>query len=186
MSLVVSPTSACSRMRVEALSHSQRAASPAFRRAFINQFIRLDEVRGLAKEFFSKTSETVVGGSLNWEKRFTFLWLMDWMNRRGLVYIPDSGDYWSTPGETLARGGGDCEDLAIILGTVLKAVGYPYRIWIALGKRNGIGHAWIEIEHPEFGLIIVESRPSYVVYSKEWNQRDPARSRTYWGRILIS
>ena len=32
-----------------------------------------------------------------------------------LSYIPDGAtDYWQTPAETYARGGGDCEDMAIV------------------------------------------------------------------------
>lgn len=43
---------------------------------------------------------------------------------------PPGPDVVFTPGETLTRGG-DCEDLSILLGAVLRAVGVPFRIvWL--------------------------------------------------------
>ena len=49
---------------------------------------------------------------------------------RGVAYAPDpptapGGDVWSTPFETLARGAGDCEDLAIAKFYLLIASGAP-------------------------------------------------------------
>jgi hypothetical protein len=56
---------------------------------------------------------------------------------RKLDYIKSSRafDQWLFPEETLARKGGDCEDLAFLLGALLFASGIsPYCIRVALGR----------------------------------------------------
>jgi hypothetical protein len=59
-------------------------------------------------------------------------------------------DEWLFPEETLARGGGDCEDLAFLLAALLEHSGISRTcIRVALGRlidcRNGEGgyHAWV-------------------------------------------
>ena len=66
----------------------------------------------------------------------------------GLSYIPDSihRDVWQSPLATIARGGGDCEDLAIAALSVLLGLGCSGAIIVGIMfSRNGpIGHAWLE------------------------------------------
>jgi predicted transglutaminase-like cysteine proteinase len=45
-----------------------------------------------------------------------------WANR--VDYVPDNGDHWKTPTETLAEGG-DCEDYAILKFYALLDLGVP-------------------------------------------------------------
>jgi hypothetical protein len=55
----------------------------------------------------------------------------------GLSYIPAGRgfDHWLFPEETLANGGGDCEDLAFLLAALLEASGISaYCIRVALGS----------------------------------------------------
>lgn len=70
----------------------------------------------------------------------------DWL--RGLRYLPDSltRDVWQSPLATLARGGGDCEDLAIAALSVLLALGCSGVILVGImfSRSGPIGHAWLE------------------------------------------
>jgi transglutaminase-like putative cysteine protease len=66
----------------------------------------------------------------------------------GLRYLPDarSRDVWQSPLATLSRGGGDCEDLAILALSVLAALGCGGVLVVGLmfTRTGPIGHAWLE------------------------------------------
>lgn len=62
-----------------------------------------------------------------------------------ITYTREEGDYWQTSSETLARGKGDCDDMAILLVNLLRLKGYE--AYLALGylgdkDLNHINHAW--------------------------------------------
>jgi transglutaminase-like putative cysteine protease len=62
-------------------------------------------------------------------------------------YAEDTGDvseYWQLPSETLARGTGDCEDVAFLFASLMAAQRYPVRVIV--GTLDGVGHAWPEIK----------------------------------------
>ncbi len=75
-------------------------------------------------------------------------------------------DQWLFPEETLALGGGDCEDLAFLLAALLEASGIsPYCIRVALGTVvNHIGpeqserwdHAWVVYQNEGGAWELVE------------------------------
>ncbi len=94
---------------------------------------------------------------------------------KALHYIPDptttlSVDQVQYPAETYSRGGGDCEDITVSLGSALMSVGYNTvvvdvrpatrgRVSIPTAKKSSIGHVFmlvdtgIEAEHmSEIGL----------------------------------
>jgi predicted transglutaminase-like cysteine proteinase len=54
-------------------------------------------------------------------------------------------DYWQTPEETLSLYSGDCEDVAILLCTLLRAYGIAgEQMYVAIGVDNaGYGHAFL-------------------------------------------
>ena len=60
-----------------------------------------------------------------------------------LEYREDEGDYWQTPGETMALGRGDCEDQAIMALHLALAAGIPAdEVGLAVGyDRLGRAHA---------------------------------------------
>jgi transglutaminase-like putative cysteine protease len=59
----------------------------------------------------------------------------------GVRYIRrDPDERWQTPTETLRRGGGDCEDLAIWRAAELRARGEPARV-IVYRSAPGVLHA---------------------------------------------
>src|SRR5262249_15989271 len=68
-------------------------------------------------------------------------------------------DQWLFPAETLAAGGGDCEDLSFLLAAMLEAAGIsPYCIRVALGSIVVHGederrwdHAWV-VYQSEIGV----------------------------------
>jgi len=62
---------------------------------------------------------------------------------REIDYRRDTGEFWQQPGETLARGRGDCEDTSILLTSLIRAPGSP-DAYVALGDYCGYGHAWCQ------------------------------------------
>jgi predicted transglutaminase-like cysteine proteinase len=68
--------------------------------------------------------------------------LRDWVATR-IFYKSDQdnfgvSDYWQFPLETLERGTGDCEDIAILLCSLLRASGVPAdQVYVAIGTPKG-------------------------------------------------
>jgi transglutaminase-like putative cysteine protease len=74
-------------------------------------------------------------------------WLRSEMAAGRLTYFADAldpfgRDEWCSPSETLRRGGGDCDDHAVLALSLLRADGTP--AWIVVGTWFGEGHAWVE------------------------------------------
>ena len=78
----------------------------------------------------------------------------DWINSE-ITYEPDSGEYWKLPRETLEQKTGDCEDQAILLCSLLRAVGYDRdSAFVILGRCDDVGHAWVRIFAEILGIGI--------------------------------
>ncbi|MCX5727071.1 MAG: hypothetical protein NT030_07920, partial [Candidatus Saganbacteria bacterium] len=68
-------------------------------------------------------------------------------------YIPDAGDNWSPLGETIRRGGGDCEDLAFLEASLLQGAlmrngmsqgeAQNRVMGVAITDDNGGGHVYV-------------------------------------------
>lgn len=71
-----------------------------------------------------------------------------------LSYLPDPAtrDIWQSPAQTLKRGGGDCEDLALLLLSVLEH--QQIEAVLSIGTFYGRGHAWIEGRDAISGFLI--------------------------------
>ncbi|MFO1151997.1 MAG: transglutaminase-like cysteine peptidase [Alsobacter sp.] len=57
-------------------------------------------------------------------------------------------DYWATPGETMRKGAGDCEDFSILKMGMLAALGIPLsamQVVVVQDLRRGIGHAVLAV-----------------------------------------
>jgi hypothetical protein len=55
--------------------------------------------------------------------------------RQFIRYQPEPIDLWSSPDETLKRGYGDCEDLALLERAILISLGVPSdKIWFVLAR----------------------------------------------------
>ncbi len=112
--------------------------------------IRTDEVRHLVHTP-SKLTPQIVG---------------DWIarNRRvgDLRYLPDmtgKRDHWCSPEATLNKGGGDCEDLAILAVSLLRLGGLSAWVCVGWRQRNERreSHAWVEARTRDGSWRLIEA-----------------------------
>lgn len=98
----------------------------------LNILVRPSEVRHIVPHHMPVTTEDVA------------IWLQRHLRVGTLRYISDPAfaDIWQSPKATLVRGGGDCEDLAILTASVLRTAGVQCSI--AIGRHFQEGHAWVE------------------------------------------
>ena len=77
------------------------------------------------------------------------------------TYRSEVGDYWETPGETLAERGADCDGKAILLVSLLRNYIPPDKVYCAFGLwRTGkeiTGHMWAVTEGEDGQDRIVEA-----------------------------
>lgn len=77
------------------------------------------------------------------------------------TYRVEVGDYWETPGETLAERGADCDGKAILLCSILRNYIPPdkvycaFGLWRAGGKTSG--HMWVVTEGEDGDDRILEA-----------------------------
>jgi len=86
--------------------------------------------------------------------------IKDWV-ASNIQYAFDSevhgGEYWQLPRETLQRGTGDCEDYAILLVSLYRAVGYDAdRVYVVLGDTPEGLHGWVRIKLDIIGWRYLE------------------------------
>lgn len=88
-------------------------------------------------------------------------WLRAQFRDGTLRYIPDTErpygyDHWCSPSATLERGGGDCDDLAILSASLLLAGDVD--AWVVVGTlrkgRRNVGHAWVEGADERGGFLV--------------------------------
>jgi transglutaminase-like putative cysteine protease len=75
-----------------------------------------------------KAAELVKGlGQLNYPAQAQALWLYV---RNTIFYLSDPyhEDHFQTPAVTMQRGAGDCDDQVILLGSLLRSVGFQVRL----------------------------------------------------------
>lgn len=72
-------------------------------------------------------------------------------------------DYWAQAGETLSRGAGDSEDIAVLKMQILKAAGFPARdIYLSIGRdreRGADSMLLVRVGSEFYSLDDRESRP---------------------------
>lgn len=78
------------------------------------------------------------GAELMVDEAFRTYIVLKWVSEN-LRYIPDpyKSDIMFTPAETIRRGGGDCEDLALATATMLRALGVDAGIAVVNTRRLG-------------------------------------------------
>ena len=86
-----------------------------------------------------------------------------WFRNSTLAYVadPQFGDVWQSPRRTLFRGGGDCEDFAILAASLFRAMGV--RANVVLGWFNGRYHAWVIANDPNVGVVSLEPQGGRIV-----------------------
>lgn len=70
-------------------------------------------------------------------------------------------DYWATAAETMARGGGDCEDLAIVKYQALRELGFaPEELALSVGRDSVSGdHALLLVRLDDRWWVLDNLRP---------------------------
>lgn len=81
--------------------------------------------------------------------------LYDWVCR-SFDYLPDIGEWWRYPRETIRVRGGDCEDTSILLCSLLKNFNGGY---VVLGGYQGYGHSWVDLEGQILETTFTSARP---------------------------
>lgn len=68
-------------------------------------------------------------------------------------------DFWSNAGETLQRGTGDSEDIAIVEMQVLKAAGFNARdLYISIGRQKPVGGHIVLLARTPQGFMVLDDR----------------------------
>lgn len=81
---------------------------------------------------------------------------------------------WYRPAATLQRGGGDCEDLAILLAAMLNAHGWDASVVIGSMWQGGTwgGHAWVAVRNRRGEAVYFEAtNATKVAADDHWQYR---------------
>lgn len=103
-------------------------------------------VKAWGKTFRAPTGE--ICPPRNEECEIERIWDFVVLNVR-YVYDPDDIDTFATAKETLDAGGGDCDDMTILFGALLKALGFKVKARVIATKDNP--DEWVHI-YPVVGL----------------------------------
>jgi len=92
----------------------------------------------------SSIIEKQMPAGLSSDRRAT--WAEEWVTSR-IRYKPDAQEFWMSPAETLFAACGDCEDIAILLASLLLNTGVEaHRVKVAAGTvnygNNTYPHTW--------------------------------------------
>ena len=101
-----------------------------------------------------------------------------------LTYIsdPEGRDFWCNPKQTLARGGGDCEDLSILFSSMVGAMGGTTRIYLTNSHAFSMLYVGNESQKNEILEAIntyYGTELNFVIFEDEkgnWLAADPAGS----------
>ena len=97
-----------------------------------NYYYYFDKINGMVKPFdpfiMQKVSEITSSypGAYN---VFQLCTIFDYL-REEMEYIPEEEEIWSTPTETIMKGGGDCEDYAILFSALVASKGGTARVYM--------------------------------------------------------
>ena len=89
-------------------------------------------------------------------------------------------DFWSNAAETLERGTGDSEDIAIVVMQVLKAAGYdPRDLYISIGRHRRAGTHVVLLARTPSGFVMVDDRAGQPVPATAGAQFTPVMTIGY-------
>ncbi len=66
-----------------------------------------------------------------------------WLGVPVPILTLEARDFWQFPSETLAFRMGDCDDMAILLGSLLRTQLSERDVFCVAGYFNGMGHMWV-------------------------------------------
>lgn len=70
-------------------------------------------------------------------------------------------DLWANAGETLERGAGDSEDIAIVKMQALKLAGWsPRDLYISIGRKKGVGAHIVLLARAPSGFYVLDDKAS--------------------------
>ncbi len=112
-----------------------------------------------------------------------------------IKYQEERADYWSTAGEALARGYGDCDDFVAAYLTAAVLLGYKKNgLWFVAGYVNSrvgrIGHAIAIIVLDDGSAHILDNRARRVIPMSDHLLLDPVYGvnvgeGAIWGGVLL-
>jgi predicted transglutaminase-like cysteine proteinase len=77
-------------------------------------------------------------------------------------------DLWANAGETLERGAGDSEDIAIVAMQVLKAAGWnPADLYISIGREKKVGTHVVLLARAPSGFYVLDDRANRAMTPRE-------------------
>jgi predicted transglutaminase-like cysteine proteinase len=77
-------------------------------------------------------------------------------------------DLWANAGETLERGAGDSEDIAIVTMQVLKAAGWnPRDLYISIGRERKVGSHIVLLARAPSGFYVLDDRANRAMTPRE-------------------
>ncbi|HVL29597.1 MAG TPA: transglutaminase-like cysteine peptidase [Sphingomicrobium sp.] len=77
-------------------------------------------------------------------------------------------DLWANAGETLERGTGDSEDIAVVIMQVLKAAGWdPRDLYISIGRERKVGTHIVLLARAPSGFYILDDRANRAMTPQE-------------------
>ena len=83
-------------------------------------------------------------------------------------------DFWSNAGETLVRGTGDSEDIAIVEMQALKAAGFnPRDLYISIGRQKPIGAHIVLLARTAEGFMVLDDRVGRPMLAQNRGQFTP-------------
>ena len=83
-------------------------------------------------------------------------------------------DFWANAGETLRRGTGDSEDIAIVKMQVLKAAGFsPKDLYISIGRHNVRGAHVVLLARTAGGFFVLDDQTQDIVSASQNNRFTP-------------
>lgn len=96
--------------------------------------------------------------------RSVYFWVVDHIEYESDGSQWGEDDYWQLPATTILLGTGDCEDQAILLTSLIRAVGVSRsQVHLVIGKVTNIitgevnGHGWVEVWLSGHGWIPLDS-----------------------------
>lgn len=88
-------------------------------------------------------------------------------------------DLWANAGETLERGAGDSEDIAIVSMQVLKAAGWdPRNLYISIGRERKVGTHIVLLARAPSGFYILDDRANRAMTPEEHARFTPILTLT--------
>lgn len=91
-----------------------------------------------------------------------------WVNWH-VRFVEDQSDEWASASQTLARGYGDCEDLAVLKMTLLEKAGIPPdRMFLVLVRQlpRPVEHAVLALRRDE-GMVVLDNRTDQLKWADQ-------------------